>query len=198
MRVARSIRWAAGASLLALTPACAVPMKQAIHLEPSFQPVSVAEIRVLPVVDARVDKQQKTDIEKHVRGAALKNLQKKGYKALTTNELGPAGAIDEEQLKASDAAWIKQLGPAEARFVMVLAVLDIKTRLTFGSTGNAEVTGVLYDKDAGVALWRDKGIGQAGQGGLAGMLVKGAMDETAVGAAMYNLLSSLPAKIVKK
>lgn len=194
MRLAHAVRSAAVASAVALTPACAVPMKQAIHLAPAFQPPAVGEIRVLPVVDARVDKQQKTDIEKHVRGAAVKTLEKKGYRATSTDDRGAAGEIAEEDLKSSDASWVKQLGPSDARFVMVLAVLDIKTKLTFGSTGNAEVSGVLYDKTAGVALWRDKGIGQAGQGGLAGMLFKGTMDESAVSAAMFNLFASLPGK----
>jgi hypothetical protein len=75
---------------------------------------------------------------------------------------------------------------------MVLMLVDVATKLTFGSTGNAEVAGFLYNKEAGTIVWRDKGIGQVGQAGLMFMLMKGAMAGSAIDVAMNSLLSSIP------
>ena len=81
---------------------------------------------------------------------------------------------------------------------MVLSLVDVKSKLTFGSTGNAEVAGVMYDKESGTITWRDKGIGQVGQGGLIGMAFKGMMANSAISAALHNLLSSFPAQSEEK
>jgi len=75
---------------------------------------------------------------------------------------------------------------------MVILLIDVNTKLTFGSTGTAEVAGFLYDVESEKMIWRDKGIGKAGQGGLVGMLMKGMMDEQAISMANYNLVASIP------
>jgi hypothetical protein len=77
---------------------------------------------------------------------------------------------------------------------MVLVLDDVVTKLTFGSTGNAEVSGFLFDKQAGEIVWRDKGIGKVGQGGLLGMAMKAGMDGAAIDAAVGNLIASVPTR----
>jgi hypothetical protein len=36
--------------------------------------------------------------------------------------------------------------------------------MVFGSTGNAELSGGLLDKESSELIWKGKGVGQAGQG----------------------------------
>ena len=75
---------------------------------------------------------------------------------------------------------------------MVFAVHDVTRRLTFGSTGNAEISAYLYDREKAALVWHDKGLGQAGQGGLLGMALINLMDESALQMATGNALMSLP------
>jgi hypothetical protein len=188
----------AGALAVLLTGRASGATKHAIYLDPSFEAPVVAEIKVLPMVDARADKSQVSDFEKHVRQKAIKALQKKAYVVGATETVGDVGEIVEEDLRAPDAAWVKKLGPSDARWVLLLMLLDLKTKVVFGSTGNAEIAGVLCDKEAGTIVWRDKGIGRAGQGGLIGMAMKGSMDESALDAAVSNLLASVPSRKEKR
>ena len=120
-------------------------------------------------------------------------MKSKDYQVTVSDDLGDGiEQILEDDLREADGEWIKRLGPAKSRWVMVLMLVDVTTKLTFGSTGNAEVAGFLYDKETGTLVWRDKGIGKAGQGGLIGMCMKGMMDEAAISNAMNNLLASIP------
>jgi hypothetical protein len=87
---------------------------------------------------------------------------------------------------------VRKLGPAEARWVMVVSLGDVTSKVTFGSTGNAEVSGYVYDKQDGKLIWKEKGVGQAGQGGLVGMMMKGMMKSAALNSAIDNLMRSVP------
>lgn len=178
--------------LILLAAGCAIPVKQAIHLDAEFKAPEISEITLLPTLDLRVDRDVNVDTQKAIREDGMSRLKKKGYQVVLHDNLGGMAEITEYDLKSGDPNWIKRLGPSEARWVMVLVLVDVKTKLTFGSTGNAEVAGFLYDKERGVIVWRDKGIGQVGQGGLVGMMMKGMMDDQAISAAMFNLLSSIP------
>jgi hypothetical protein len=102
--------------------------------------------------------------------------------------------LTEEDLRAKNAEWLKALPNPGSRWVMALAVHDVTRKLTFGSTGNAEISGFLYDFQTGEQLWHDKGIGQVGEGGLLGMAMIGTMSRSAVNLAAYNCLASFPGK----
>jgi hypothetical protein len=95
-------------------------------------------------------------------------------------------------LKAANPTWIGELKPDDARLILVIELIDVQTKTTFGSTGNAEVAGYLFDKDSKKMIWHDKGIGQVGQGGLMGMAMKAGMDEDAIRMALASLMSSIP------
>lgn len=180
--------------LLFVLAGCAPSLKQGIYLSPDFQKSTITELEILPAVDSRIDKKIEVDFQKKIREAAAKILKKKGYKVQMSDDIGDVGQIKDEDLKAADSQWIKRLGPAGSRYVMVLCLIDVTTKLTFGSTGNAELAGYLYDKEAGIIIWRDKGIGRAGQGGLIGMAVKGSMGNEAILASLKNLFASIPKK----
>ncbi len=171
---------------------CATTTKQAVYMDTAFDALDNEEWALLPALDLRVEKKGEINVEKHIRQAAFKKLQKKGYNINYSDDMGGIQNPTEEELRTGDASWIKRLGPSDKRMIMVLSLSDVSTKLTFGSTGNAELSGFLFDKTEGKIIWRDKGIGRAGQGGLLGMVMKGMMDEDAIKVALDDLLASIP------
>lgn len=162
--------------------------------DPRF--ASIGQIVVLPVVDARAGKKDKVSLES-LRKAAINNLHHKNYDVVSSNDEGAVGDIADEDLNGARPGWVKKLGPSDARWVLVVGLDDAHSKITFGSTGNAEVEGFLFDKQQGTVVWKGTGVGQAGQGGLMGMAMKGMMRGAALDSAMFNLLSGIP-KLPKK
>jgi hypothetical protein len=179
-------------SLLCICVAGCAPSKTAIYLDPSYPELGIDVITLLPAIDARVDTTEEVNVQEQIREKGKDKLEGKGYEVTLSDITGNAGQITEDLLKSGDSQWIERLGPPEARWTMVLMLVDVSTKLTFGSTGNAEVVGYLFDREKGTIVWRDKGIGKVGQGGLLGMVLKGAMDEEAISEAMNDLMSSFP------
>jgi len=171
---------------------CAATLRQPILLEPGFQFSSVEHIGVLPPVDARVEKKNRVDLPRQINRPAMSILSKRGYQVTAVQDTGEVGEITEEDLKEAKPEWVNRLGPPTTRWVMVLCLADLRTKLTFGSTGNAEVTGYLFDKAVGKLVWKDKGVGQVGQGGLLGMAMKSTMDDSALGVAVSNVFATVP------
>jgi hypothetical protein len=153
--------------------------------------LAIQGVSVLPVVDARAGKKAGVNLEK-LQGHVVKALQQKRYPASAAGTSGQSGEIAIEDMDSADAAFIKKLGPADERSVLVVFLNDITSKLTLGSTGNAELSAYLFDKDGGRLLWRGKGVGQAGQGGLIGMPLKGMMKGQALDAAVVSLLAGIP------
>jgi hypothetical protein len=141
--------------------------------------------------DLRMDRKDNVNFDKLAKISA-KNLRRRNYATASSDNKGIAGDIAEEDLNDARPEWIKRLEPADARWVMVIGLNDVHIKMTFGSTGNAEVIGFLFDKQDGSVVWKGKGIGQAGQGGLLGMAVKGVMSEAAIETAIFNLCNGIP------
>jgi hypothetical protein len=179
--------------VLALLVFAGCKVKQGLNVDLSAW-TKITEISILPPVDLRPEKKIKVNFEKQIRGVAAANLKKKSYANLLCDNNGSVGQLIDEDIKAGAPEWIKRLGPEGARYVMVLCLVDVTTKMTFGSTGNAEVAGYLYDKESGTTIWHGKGLGQSGQGGLMGMAMKSMMDEDAISFAMGSLLASIPKK----
>jgi hypothetical protein len=159
------------------------------EIDPRF--TAIENIVILPAVDARSGEKKNVKLE-NLQKSALNTLKRKNYKVSLADNAGTVGEITEEDLNDAKTAWIQKLGPADARWVMVLCLDDVASKTTFGSTGNAEVSGYLYDKQTATLIWKDKGVGQAGQGGLLGMAMKSTMTGAALDSAVYNLLNSIP------
>jgi hypothetical protein len=187
----RLFKWGVFTALV-FAVSCAGPAKIPVFLAPGFDFSSIDTITILPPVDTRVDKQINVNLDKQLAQAAEKIIRKKGYRTSMSPVLGEVGTIVEEDLKDARPDWVKRLGPPEARWVMVVCLVDVATKLTLGSTGNAEIAGYLYDKETGLMVWKDKGIDQEGEAGLIAMAFKGLMDEAAIGGAVTNLLASIP------
>ncbi len=106
--------------------------------------------------------------------------------------------VTEDDLKEPEEAWIRKLGPDDARWVLILALEDAESHLTFGATGSAIVMGTLFDRQNGKLVWRAIGTGRAGQGGLIGMGMKSASEKTAIQDAVKELCSMVPKRGGKK
>jgi hypothetical protein len=167
-------------------------LRQPIHVSPTFQFSSIDVVTVLPAVDLRADKSFSLDVDKSVRGRGAKAWKGRGYTVVNAETLGDVEMVSEEDLNDADPEWIATLGPKDSRWALVLCLVDLKTKMTFGSTGNAEVSAYLFDKTERTLVWKDKGVGRAGQGGLIGMVMKAGMDGAALDMAVGNLMGSVP------
>lgn len=181
--------------ILAALPVNSFGKRHSPPPDPKF--LAIGQIVILPVVDARAGQKGKVDLNSALRKTAQKNLKSKNYAVIVSDSIGNVGEVVEEDLNDAKPEWIKRLGPPEARWVMLVGLRDVHSKITFGSTGNAEVFGSLYDKDSGSTIWSGTGVGQVGQGGLLGMAMKGAMSTSAIQTATFNLLGSIP-KVPKK
>jgi len=157
--------------------------------DPRF--LSIGSITLLPVLDARVDKKSNVDLQS-LRKQVESILRKKNYQVTQAENSGGVGEIVEEDLQEAKPEWVKQLGPSQARWVMVIGLSDVATKTTLGSSTNVEVMGFLYDKETATLMWKNRGIGQAGQGGLMGIAMKGLSKGAAFSNALRNLLAAIP------
>lgn len=182
-----------GLSLWAFVLLGALPasgLGKSLPPDPKF--LAIEKIEILPVVDARAGRKDSVDVDKYLRGTVGKNLTSKNYAVTLNDSTGSVGEIAEEDLDGAKPDWIRRLGTSDSRWVMVVGIRDVHSKTTFGSTGNAEVFGLLYDKDSGSVVWKGEGRGQVGQGGLLGMAMKGVMSASAIQAAAFNLLKDVP------
>ncbi len=175
-------------SLLGLT-GCAAPTKKPIFQDASFTSAVVNEIVLLPVLDLRPDKSVGLDVKETAASTAKGALKQKKYKCTLHTDDSQVSGLTEEDLEQPRSEWIKALNPSNARWMMVVAVNDLVRKVTFGTAANAEVSAYLFDKEAGKCVWHDKGIGQAGQGGLIGYLMPSATPalQLATAQAIYGL-----------
>jgi len=171
----------------------AVSARAAKELPPDPRFMSIESVSVLPIVDARAGKKAGVNLE-NLQNSVVNILRKKHYLVNSSASDGDAGQVAEEDLQAAEPQFIRKLGPADSRWVLVVCLEDVISKVTFGSTGNAEMSGYLFDKESGKVIWQSKGVGQAGQGGLLGMTMKGMMSGEAIGSALSNLFAGLPAK----
>lgn len=180
--------------VFSLLSGCASPpLKEAIHRAPEFQSEPLNKVTLLPVIDSRLDREESVDLDDQLRDPIKEILEDKGYIVTVSNDRNAISNITEEDLKSDDPMIIKQLSSScSTRRLMVVQLIDVSTEMTFGSTGVAEIAGFAYDKELEKMIWRDKGIGKAGQGGLIGMMMISSMDGAAIDAAIRNLMASIP------
>jgi hypothetical protein len=171
---------------------CAAPQKKPVFQAAGFSAGQVNHITVLPVADLRPDKSVGLNVNRVALGMAKGALKQKKYKFTCHKDERQVASLKEEDLEKPDSVWIKTLEPAAARWVMILAVNDLVRKVTFGTTGNAEVSAYLFDKQSAACVWHDKGLGQSGQGGLIGYAMPSAT--TALQLATHNALAGLPKK----
>lgn len=180
--------------VVVLLAGCAAT-KAPLYQSELFNNAKIDHILILPTADLRLNTEKRLlKLDKWVHKTVEYNLKKKKYSYGFVTDRNIVESITEDDLSDIEANWIKELYPSGERWILLVALLDSRSKLTLGSTGNAEVSSYLFDMADGSVLWRDKGIGKVGQGGLIGMAMKGAMEGDAIKIATSQSLVSLPKK----
>lgn len=180
--------------VLVMLGGCASPpYNKPEFLDTRFDPQATAQIAVAPVLDLRVDKTEELALDAWVHNTAREFMTRRGYKVTTYADRALVDPLQGLATPAAVADGIKDVvvsgGP---RHVLVFALVDAYSKLTFGSTGNAEMAAYLVDQQQRAIVWRHSVIGQIGQGGLLGMAMKGMMTRAAIESATMKLVYSIP------
>ena len=180
-----------GFLFVALVSGCATT-KPADFIATGFDCADVDSVQVLPVLDLRVDQSEQLDLDKLVFPIAENFLEDRGYPYTLEPDRSFLSDISRDDLEAPTREFITSLPPAPAKWVLVLSLDASSTELGFGATGNAEMSGYLFDKQNGQLTWRNKELGRVGQGGLIGLAMQGLMEESAIQQANRLVFQALP------
>jgi len=179
--------------LVALMSGCATT-KPADFVLAGFDSSTVNGVTVLPVSDHRIDQSKQLKLDDWVLPIAEKSLKKRGYVYTIERDRSLLSDISRDALEAPTQDFIASLPPAPARWVLVLVLDDSSSKMTYGSTGNAEMSGYLFDKQNAQLTWREKELGTTGQGGLVGMAMKGMMEKESILIATKQMFKRLPSR----
>jgi len=166
--------------------------KPADFMASNFNYKTQQVISVLPVLDHRIDQSKQLSLDDWILPMAEDFLKKRGYYYSIHRERSLVLNISSDALESPTKEFITSLKPASSNLVLIFVLEDSTSKMTFGSSGNAEMSGYLFDKVDANLIWRDKEVAQVGQGGLAGMLIKKWMEEGAVQQAAMKVLQTLP------
>jgi hypothetical protein len=184
------------ALVIGLGIGCASTNRKDVETPLGIDEEPVNRVALVPLVRT-TPAEVKFAIEDLVEKRLVAGLGRRGIEVLPAGGGAAAPAIDEEEMRGVTAERLRALGPESERFVLVVFLTDYSSRITFGSTCNAEVVGYLVDKHAGSVVWRGKGVGASGQGGLAGMMMKRLNDRGAVETAVAELIASFPKAVAR-
>lgn len=177
--------------LLLLATGC-VTAKPADFVSPQFRAAQVEQLTVLPVLDHRVARENFFDLDGKILPIAERELTRLGYGYVVVRDRQVVEGIARGDFDSPSPEWIAALGPSGSRWVMTLVLEESSSSLTFGSTGSAEMTGYLFDKQTHTLLWKNKELGRVGQGGFVGMAMRGMMEPAAIDAAADQMFRALP------
>ncbi len=151
------------------------------YLDPSFSTADVDSITILPVADLRKDKSAQLGEDWENRFAKSGTTiywttertfkKKKGFDVTFESDYGGVESVSEDDLLDTDPAWVKKLGPEKDRWILLLALEDTVSKVTFGKAFAIECSAIFYDKKSGKAVWKHKATREVGQGGLGAFLV---------------------------
>jgi hypothetical protein len=174
---------------------CSTPVKKAIYIDPAFQEQIGAKLYILPTIDRRKDKSETLNLDKDIRKPVAAGLKKKGYDVELLNNFEVKESIPAAAIAEMSQDELFALGPQQASSVMVLYLDDASSKYTvIGFTFKIELMGLLLDKQRKTVLWKDKGVGTSGQGGLISGLVAPMVKSGALSSSVNSMLMSFPKK----
>ncbi len=141
-----------------------------------------------------MDQSKQLKLDEWVLPIAERNLEKKGYIYSIQRDPSLVEAISRDTLEAATPEWIASIEPQASRYILMLVLEDSSSKLTFGSTGSAELSGYLFDKQSRSLVWRNKELARLGQGGLIGMAMKSTMERSAIEQATIQMLRTFPSR----
>ncbi len=182
--------------VLALLCGCASVPKQADFLAPDFNKQGVDVIACLPTLDLRPDRSRKLDLDAWVLPRLSRLLESLGYVPVLRADRTLIASLQSLPSKEMLEPALPSFNPKlPQRWILICCLIDSYSKLTLGSTGNAEMSAYLIDTQTGNILWKQNATGQIGQGGLLGMAMKGLMEESAIETAVPNLMKTLPPRV---
>lgn len=177
--------------LMIFLTGCATTLYKPLYLHKDYYNNELKEITVLLAIDERVDRSTNLDMFKKVTNPIAKSLRKKKYEVNAIQNCPEIMNTLEIDITDADSTFYNSFRKY-GRFVVFPILLDCSASLTFGSTGNAELSVYLIDTEKKCLVWKEKGVGSAGQGGLLGMAMVGTMASEALFYAIINTMGSIP------
>ncbi|MCK4565330.1 MAG: hypothetical protein KAU94_11735 [Verrucomicrobia bacterium] len=171
-----------------------VMTKLADYMHEDFDAQSIETVHVLPVLDHRIDQSKSLKLDKWVHPVVERSLKQRGYSSSFHTDPALAAWISRDMLESPNSEFVARLQPQAAKWILLLVLEDSQSKMSFGSTGTAEMSGYGFNKETGEMVWRDKEVGKCGQGGLAGMMVKGFMERSAIEMATTEVLQTIPVR----
>lgn len=184
--------------MLLLVGCGAAPMKKAIVLDADFHYRLGEKVNILPVIDLRKDKSTDIDLDDSIRTPFVNSIKDKGYAVATLNDFDKKDLTMEAVAEMSeDELYV--LGPKDAQSILILFVNDVSSKyVVMGYTYKVELTGLLLDKQRKTVLWKDKGVGSSGQGGLISGIMAPLVKSEALSTAVNSMIMSFPASRTKE
>jgi hypothetical protein len=182
-------------ALLALVAGCAAPTPytKPDYLGGTFDAHAVTEVALAPVLDLRVDKSEALELDAWVHASARQFMTRRGYPVRLYADRSLIAALETLPTREEIAARVKDFElPGAPRHILVFGLIDAYSKLTFGSTGNAEMVAYLVDTQRREVVLSHKVVSQAGQGGVVGMFMRGLIGRTAIETAAMKLVHSIP------
>ncbi len=171
---------------------CASAPPPAEFVAPNLSGDAIDNLVLLPVVDHRIDTEKELKLDKWVHNVAEARLKKSDYVFSVETNRDTIAAVTRDGLEEADPEMIADIGPDGSRWVLLLVLHDASSKMTFGSSGGAEMTGYLMDKETNEVVWRNKEFAEFSMGGLMGMTMKGQMQRGAVELVTDKVLKVLP------
>lgn len=181
-----------GVTLLMVGCAGRVP-RTPIYADPDLANIFFDTVTVLPVVDRRVDKSTDVNLEKNVRGKAVKALEKNGYSVLVAESFAEGIDIPNDEVAEMEVHELATLGSPDTGMMLILFMDDASGATALGYSFKSEMTALLLDKSRKAMIWKDKGVASQGQGGLLGCAMSGSIKSECLSACVNSMLESFPA-----
>jgi len=192
-RLKESLGALLGAFFIAsLLTGCGKPPKIPIYSDLQLEEMKIETVTLMPVVDRRVDKSYNINLESSIGDKVAKKLQKKGYTVIRPGAFSDTLEFTNEDVAEMEARELGAIGTAETDYMLLVYLDDASSKTALGYSFKMEATGLLLKKQTAAMLWKDKGIGSQGQGGLAGCMMSSMVKGEAINACLTDMLSSFP------
>jgi hypothetical protein len=128
---------------------CAATPQPSSLLQPS-------KTAVLPVADLRPDRGEGQDVKHLLHNAYFARLlNQKGYHVSFVADGERLQGLQARDLTAADATWMRPLGPADARWLLLVVLEEVRRTQTLESAFAAQCMGLLFDNAQGAVVWRN-------------------------------------------
>lgn len=147
------------------------------YMDPGLSPAKIDKITVFPAIDLRKERSIVIDRETlHALmiywGLMPSRMERIGYPEIDYLPVGIVGAasITPDDIAEAKPKWINTLGPASAKWVLIITLDDFVSVATYGFAASTKCSGYLFDKGAGKLVWRHRVGEERGEPGLFGLL----------------------------